>query len=256
MRPALAFPYHDPQGTMFAHLQAILPDLKAYFERAYICPPRDTRDHVDIMNQLAADEFFMIFPIDKPMQIGDHFAHLYRHAALAAHPDQAIHLCYLDRICFALEGEYRAPFLADVDSLTADDLPLIFQRSARAWGTHPQNYTDIEQFVTRIGRGLFGLDLDYAWCHIVVCAGQLRETMPLVRNRDLSMVAEMILRLQHRIHTRDVDWLAWEDPFILGRDGAELKRERENSLAETEKRLAYAFPMIDALTRFAKNGKK
>ena len=33
MKPALAFPFNDPDGTMFHHLQIILPDLKEHFER-------------------------------------------------------------------------------------------------------------------------------------------------------------------------------------------------------------------------------
>jgi hypothetical protein len=65
------------------------------------------------------------------------------------------------------------------------------------------------------------------------------------------MVAEMIFYLQDDIHTRDVDWLAWEDPFILSREAAELKCERENSLEETQKRLSYVLPMLETLTRLS-----
>ena len=79
--------------------------------------------------------------------------------------------------------------------------------------------------------------------------------MPLVKNPGLSMVAEMIFYLQKNIQTRDVDWLAWEDPFLLSRDPTELKHERENSLAETNKRLKYVGPMIETLTRLLKNGR-
>jgi hypothetical protein len=70
------------------------------------------------------------------------------------------------------------------------------------------------------------------------------------------MVAEMIYYMQEDIKTRDVDWLAWEDPFIFNRDAEELKREREQSLDETNKRLKYVLPMIEMLTRFSKNGRK
>jgi hypothetical protein len=84
----------------------------------------------------------------------------------------------------------------------------------------------------------------------------LREMMPRVRNPDLSMVAEMIFYLHDEIQTRDVDWLAWEDPFILSRDPTELKRERENSLAETKKRLNYVLPMIDTLTKLTSDGRR
>lgn len=254
MKPALAFPFNDPNGTMLHHLQAILPDLKGHFECAYISPPLSTWKNGNHIQQVEADDFFTIFPVDRQMQVGELFAYLYRSAAEAAAPDQLIHLCFLDRLAFALRTEFRSSFLADVDSLAAGDAPLIFQRSSAAWETHPQNYRELEGIVTTVGRNLFGKDLDYAWCHIVVRADQLREIMPHVRNPDLSMVAEMIFYLQDDIQTRVVDWLAWEDPFILGSDPDELKGERESSLAETHKRLAYVLPMIQTLTRLSQTG--
>ena len=256
MRPVLAFPFNDPNGTMFRHLQAILPDLKEHFDRAYICPPVSTQKHVDHIQQLQVDDFFTIFPADRTLQIGEHFAYLYQRAAEAAPPEQIVHLCYLDRLAFALEGEYRNLFLSDIDSLSSGDVPLIFQRSQKAWDTHPQNYRDLEGIVTTVGRHLFGRDLDYAWCHIAVGAGELREIMPLVKNPGLSMVAEMIFYLQENIKTRDVDWLAWEDPFIFSRDPMELKDERQKSIEETRKRLSYTVPMIETLTRLTANGRK
>jgi hypothetical protein len=248
MKPALAFPFNDPNGTMFSHLQAILPDLKEYFERAYVCPSSPARQHPDHMRWLQADDFFTIFNVERDMQIGELFAYLYQRAGETAHPDQIIHLCFLDRLSFALRGEYRAPFLVDMDSLSPSDVPLIFQRSQRAWETHPQNYREIEGMVTTVGRNLFGRDLDYAWCHLVVRAVELREIIPLVKDAGLSMVAEMIYYLQDTIQTREVDWLSWEDPFILQRDAAELKQQRKHSLEETYKRLSYALPMIQRLT--------
>jgi hypothetical protein len=256
LQPALAFPFNDPDGTMFHHLQAILPDLKGHFERAYLCPPLATQGHLDHMRSLQADAFFTIFPVEREMPVGEHFAYLYQRAAETAHPEQMIHLCYLDRLAFALEGNYRNSFLADIDSLSVSDAPLIFQRSQLAWETHPKNYREIEGIVTTVGRSLFGKELDYAWCHIVVSARQLREIIPLVKNPDLSMVAEMIFYLQSDIHIRDVDWLAWEDPFIFSREASGLKRERESSLDETRKRLKYVLPMIETLTRLSANGRR
>ena len=253
MKPALAFPYADPDGILFPHLQAILPDLKEHFERAYLCPPLSTFRHIEQVRQLQADNFFTIFPIERDMQLGEHFAYLYHRAAKMTHPDQIIHLCYLDRVAFALESEHRDAFLADIDSLSSTDVPIIFQRSEYAWDTHPQNYRQLEGIVTTIGKNLFGLDLDYAWCHIAVAAAQLCEVMPLVKNPDLSMIAEMIFYMQNNIKTRDVDWLAWEDPFIFSRPAEELKCERQNSLDETNKRLRYVLPMIETLTRLSRN---
>jgi hypothetical protein len=251
MKPALAFPFNDPDGMMFYHLQAILPDLKKHFGRAYICPSFSTLQSANHLQQLQTDDFFTIFHMERDMQIGELFAHLYQRTGETAHPDQIIHLCFLDRLAFALEGNYRDSFLADIDSLSVNNVPLIFQRSPLAWETHPQNYRDIEGIITTVGRHLFGRELDYAWCHIVVRAGQLREIMPRVENLGLSMVAEMIYYLQPHIQTREVDWLAWEDPFFLQRDTVELKCERENSLAETHKRLSYALPMTEMLTKLS-----
>lgn len=251
MKPVLAFPFHDPNGTMFPHLQDILPDLKSNFGRAYLTITNPTADcQTGNVTKLQADDFFKIYPIASELPVGKHFSYLYSQAALAAQPDEIMHLCYIDRLSFALETNYRDQFLADVNVLRPSDLPLIFHRSPQAWATHPKNYFELESLVTRIGENLFGQTLDFGWCHLVVRAGQLREIMSKIAHSGLSMVAEMILLLQPEIKTRDVDWLSWEDPFILGRDSAELKLERENSAEEIQKRLSYVLPMVDVLTKF------
>jgi hypothetical protein len=257
VRPALVFPFNDPDGAMFPFLQVILPDLKAHFDRGYVTIPKSTQERQPgNVRWLEQDEYFKIFSVSADAPAGDHFAFLYRQAARETHPDQILHLCYLDRLSFALCTEYRERFLADVDNLTAEHLPLIFHRSEWAWATHPKNYFELENFVTNIGQILFGQRLDYGWCHFVIQAKQLGKIMPLVKKPDISMVAEMIMHVQANVKTREVDWLAWEDPFILGRDAGELKKERENSLAETRKRLAYALPMVEMLTKFAMDGKE
>ena len=123
MLPSIVFPYHDPNGRLLLHLNAILPDLKAHFGRAYICPPPGTRQNAAIMAQLETDPFFTIFPVERQLKIGEHFKHLYLSAALSAEPDEMLHLAYVDRLSFALEGSHREQFLADVDALTLEDLP-------------------------------------------------------------------------------------------------------------------------------------
>ena len=69
-------------------------------------------------------------------------------------------------------------------------------------------------------------------------------------------IAYAVGNAQLDIKTKEVDWLAWEDPFILSRDPEELKHERENSLEETQKRLAYAMPMVETMVQFALGQKK
>ena len=147
------------------------------------------------------------------MQIGEHFGYLYKNAARAADPDEVIHLAFIDRSAFALQGPYREQYPRDVNSTGSADVPLIFQRSANAWQTHPKNYYKIESFVTTIGKILFGRPMNYAWRHLVVRASHLAE--------------------------------------ILSRDPEELKHARENSPEETHKRLSYALSMVHTLVQYA-----
>jgi hypothetical protein len=255
MKPALAFPYHDPDQTMLPRLQAALPDLKEHFDRAYYSPSPSTQAWLERDVSIFNDDFFTGFPSDEETLVGKRLAHLYQRTAETAPPAQPVHLCFPDRLTFALSGAHRESLLADVDSLSAEELPIIFQRSEYAWSTHPNGYRTIEGIVITAGKNLFGRELDYCWCHIAATAEQLGRIIPLVKNPDISMVAEIIYYLRDEIHTRDVDWLAWEDPFVFNRDADELRREREQSLAETQKRLAYVLPMIETLTRFAGNGR-
>jgi len=73
MRPALVFPFNDPDGILFPHLKSILPDLKRHFDRAYICPPLSTLQRVEQLAQLQPDDFFTIFPVDKTLSLGNTF---------------------------------------------------------------------------------------------------------------------------------------------------------------------------------------
>jgi hypothetical protein len=257
MLPALAMPFNDPDGKFFPHLEAILPDLKSHFARAYLTIPDETANlQAENVSRLTRDQFFYLYRIQSELPVGDHFSYLYTHAAMDAHPEQILHLCFLDRLAFALRTSHCEQFLADIDSLHPKELPLIFYRSEKAWASHPKNYFELEGFITTLGQKLFSKTLDYGWCHFVIQAKELREVMRQVRKHDLSLVAEMILHVQDHVKTRDVDWLAWEDPFILSRDAMELKAERENSLEETQKRLSYVIPMVDLLIKFSKNGNR
>ena len=253
MRPALVVPFHDPTGVMFRILTAKLPRLKQHVQHIYLSVQSDEwdKDHIRL---LQADDFFTLIQVERSLPLGDHFKALYTQAAAQADPQQVLHLCFLDRLTFALGTDYCDSFLADLDSLPPEDTPLIYHRSPKAWASHPDNYLALESFVTRIGETLFGKSLDYAWCHFVIRAGLLAEIMPKIQNHDLSMVAEIVLLTQDHIHTREVDWLAWEDPFLFSRDPVEFKREREANPQEVQKRLSYVIPMVEALARFSKRG--
>ena len=237
---------------MFPHLQAITPLLKENFSDAFLLVTASTRERCpESIRWLIEDPYYRLFLPEDRLFVGDQFATLYRQVSAKTPPDQQLHLCFLDRLVFALRTEHCAQFIADIHAASDETSPLIFQRSEKAWKTHPQNYFEVENFITTIGKSLFGKTLDYAWCHLVIRTNQLQEIMPRVKNSDMSMLAEMILLLQDNIKTKEVDWLSWEDPFLLSRDSDELKGEKECNQAETQKRLAYALPMLSTLMQFS-----
>jgi hypothetical protein len=82
-------------------------------------------------------------------------------------------------------------------------------------------------------------------------AEQLKRILPAIQSHDMSMMAELVLLCQDQINTLEVDWLAWEDPFILDCDPLALKHEREASAQETLKRLSYVLPMVERIIEFS-----
>jgi hypothetical protein len=248
MQPVIVMPMHDPAGRLFPHLAAVTPQLKTIFARAFVSVTSITsQTQARYIAQLEEDDFFQIIYHSFDLPVGDDFLGLYKNAAAGCHPNQVLHLCFIDRVAFALRSPHQAQFVTDVQAVRPEHTPLIFQRSVTAWDSHPRNYRELEQIVTRAGEFLFERSLDFAWCYLAVQAGQLQEVLSSVKNHDISMVAEIALGLKDRIQTRDVDWLAWEDPFIYSADPERLKQEREQSHKETRYRLAYIIPMLQLL---------
>lgn len=245
-QPIIVLPIHDPTGVLLPHLRAAAPALKALFSRALVSLSAATERHAEQAAFLHTDPFFQ--PSRQPEgPVGDAFLQLYAQAAALEPPDQLLHLAFPDRATYALLSEHREAFMADMRA--AAETPLLYQRSAAAWRSHPRYYRELEGMITRVGELLYGRALDFAWCHLALSAGQLRRILPLVRNHDMSVLAEMVLLLRDEITTREVDWLAWEDPLILGVDARQLKRERERNTDDVRKRLSYVLPMLQVLYR-------
>jgi hypothetical protein len=253
MRPNIVMPMADPKGILFPHLETVTDQLKALFEAAYVSiTPATQHAQGRDCEWLQSDSFFRVYEHPKQTTtIGDDFLPLYGYAAASSAPTQMLHLCYVDRVAYALQSEYKEQFCHDIRELGAGTLPLIFQRSTDAWQTHPQNYRELEQMVTRVGELLFGRSLDFAWCHLAIQAGELRRILPDIHARDFSFEAEMVLLMRDSVITKDVEWLAWEDPFIEEREAQALKAQREASIAETNKRLSYVVPMLQLLRQSA-----
>ena len=255
MLPVVVMPYHDPGGEMSPHLEAILPDLKQMFRRAFVGVTAATVAAQPVaVEWLSSDPFFGVTYQKPDTGVGEQFWALYTYAAAACAASEVLHLCFIDRVAYALETAHRAAFMRDVLAVQGIDTPLVFLRSEAAWDTHPQNYYDIEMMATRAGEWLFGKTLDFAWCHLAIRAGLLHAILPGVKNADMSMLAEMTLLVRDRLASVAVDWLAWEDPFLLSREATQLKIDRENSAQETLKRLAYITPTLTAIANSANDG--
>ncbi len=252
MKPAFVFPLHDPTGLLWDRLPAGLRVLEPLAGRIVVGLTAETAATVTgLVDWLKSQDWVEVVHVSASAPVGEQFHHLYAEAARLADPRQIMHLCFPDRLLFALAGDHRAQFLSDVLA-KGDDAPLLFERSAWAWSTHPRVYRDAEGLVTTLGRLLIGRELDFAWCHLAMSAQDLAECLPNVRRSDLSMMAELVWCVKDRIQTKAVDWLAWEDPFVLGCDGDALRAEREGSAAELDKRLSYVLPMLDVLASGAK----
>ncbi len=190
--------------------------------------------------------------LEDSVDVGDQFKALYQYAVQQSKPTKVLHLAFPDRLVFALQSaEHREGYLGDLDEITEDDLPLLFQRSQKAWATHPATYQELEGIATRVGEMLFGRQLDFGWCYMVIHAGQLGETLPGITTTGLSVLAEILIPLRERVTVRSADWLAWEDPFITGEDPGLLAAQREECTGDHLKRLSYVIPILQLLAQTA-----
>lgn len=248
MKTILVTLAHDPQGLLLPHLQVIAPQLKQLFDQAFLSIGPVTRARqAQAIDHLAQDPFFTFVEHTTDLPVGEDLRQLYAYAAQQVPSDAILHLCFVDRVIFALRSEQHEAFANDMRTLQTDQTPLLYQRSEWAWAAHPINYRRLEAMVTDVGEMLYGRRFDFAWCHLAVQAGQLQEALTEVTKSDFSVCAELVLWLKDSLATKDVDWLTWEDPFLLQREGQQLKSEREADPKETRKRLHYVLPMLQVL---------
>jgi hypothetical protein len=245
---ALVFPFHDPNNIETKLLKEILPILKENFDGAFVSvTPKTVVSNPESVEFLKGENFFKIYLNQEGLTIGEHFMAGYRLAVENSEPSQVLQICTSDRLAFALLNGYREEFLADMRESAHEQSPTLFLRSKKAWTTHPQNYYAAEAMVSRAGEIMFGRFLDFTWCHLALSAGRLKELLPKLTAKDLVITSQLIFELKDVVNTKEVDWLSWEDPFVLGKDAAEFKTERENDPKETEKRLNYVMPEISYL---------
>ena len=249
MHADIVLPLHDPEGLVLPHLQTITPILQENFGRVLACTTEQTREQQpDLLEWFMEDPFYELLHLEGHLQVGDQFRALYGFASRQCAPETVLHLAFPDRLAYALLADgHRQGYLADLDAITPDDLPLLFHRSEQAWASHPATYRELEGMTTRVGKMLFNRELDFGWCYMAIRAGQLGKVIAASYSTGLSVLAEILLPLREEINVKEVDWLAWEDPFITGREPQELLSERNNSIADNLKRLSYVVPILNLL---------
>ncbi len=245
---------HDPGGGTLRALQKCTPALKKLFQTTCLSLTTPTLEsQPELCAFFREDEYFQVFVPDH-IPVGNHtvgkqFRSLYRWSLERLPQDMLVHLAFPDRVSFALLTSHAGAFSESISSLQPAHTPLIFHRSEAAWVTHPATYSRLEQMVSQAGEMLLGKWLDFAWAHIAVQADRLSQALEQTHRDDWSFVAELVLRLEPGVQTMDVDWLAWEDPFILGVDADQLRQERENDPAETRFRMSYVVAMLELLSK-------
>ena len=248
MAPVLVLPFHDPSGALLAQLATITGTLRQFFAHTFLSlSPITEQRHAPQLHQLYRDPFFIINTNAANTLPGDHYRAAYTNAIAHCHPDQQLHLCDVDKLAAVLQSHYRAQFLTDITATADTRMPILFQRSPQAWASYPQPYREIEQIAINLGHYLFHRSFGFAWSYMIIRSAHLQAILPQLQQRTFGLLAEMVLLLHSNLQTHDVDWLFWEDPFIEARDPDELRREREASVQETQKRLKGNAPIIRLL---------
>ncbi len=246
----VTFPYYDPTAKYNESLRRQLPVLKSAFNSIClsIVPPT-TKENGHFVRYLQ-EQGCLTFQNAPGTQHGAHSREALRLAVNRARVDESIYFGFADRILFALETNFRESFLRDLGSFQSQAY-VLFERSEAAWETHPANFREIEEMVSRMFEFMHGQSIDLMPCGFVFS----RATAELILSQSTSASTEVwgewvLLALKNKIPiTREkVDWLAWKDPYWEGIEPDKLKRSRDASQQETIKRIRMNVPAMLMLT--------
>jgi hypothetical protein len=245
---AVILPLHDPSGRLFELIWEYLPELKTIYSRAFVSlSPATETLQIDNISRLQADPFFMLVKNIPGTLCGDHFLAGYTLAVNNISPDTMLHSCDLDKIAHTLSGKHRGTYLADIQWANHQRAPVLFQRSETAWKTFPEHYRTIEYFAIDTGKLLFNKYYDFACSHFAMPAQTLQQLLPGVKGHGFEILLEIILAVREQLITKNVDWLEWEDPFVLQVDANTLREQRDRDPQEYKKRLVYIIPFLQIL---------
>jgi hypothetical protein len=246
----LTFPYHDPSGTYNEVFRRQLPALQDAFSTLCISATALTAEQngtfVDQLEQAGC----LVTRHEPGSALGEHFCEALRLAVRASRADSGVYFGFIDRILYAFESEWKSPFLADLEA--CQELPLVtFERTHYAWSTHPDNYREVEQMVSRLGVWLLGTNVEFGLCGLALQTQTAATLLAHSTSPSMEILGEwMLLAAKHGIPiaAKQVDWVLWEDPYWEGVPHGQLKAEREQSAEETIRRIRMNVPFMLLLT--------
>jgi len=248
-RMILTMPYYDPQGIHNRVFRRQLDMLQSLFNHIFIAEIWPTaRDNTAFLAYLA-DRGCHVSAGAPSAPFGLPALEALRRACEDEASSEPIFYGFLDRLLFSLESPWRQELLSDV-SRHAAAACVVFQRSAAAWATHPDNYRESEQMVSRMLQWLCGRAIELSPGAFIFSRQTAQTLAGQSTCRTPAIWGEWVLLALKNgipIDTPAVDWLAWEDPFWEQADPAQLKRAREGSRDETIKRIQWNAPLMAML---------
>lgn len=240
------FPYHDPEGTLFPILESKLDSLGRIFSALCIsATPQTVQEQPELLRSLERRGCTVLRNQEGTM-VGDH----YRGAlGLALSQDDThIYFGFIDRTLFAL-AKYTETFLLDMEAFQGD-VPVLFDRTEKAWKTHPKNYREIEVAINVLAKYYFKREVECLNCGMIIPHNIAKQVLPQSQASGFSAGLEWMLLFEllgYGSLSQKVDWLSWEDPYIEHSEASLLKQEREESPKEHWKRIKANGPCIELL---------
>lgn len=242
----LAAPYHDPDGCYNSVFQELLSQLKRNFTHITLSVTPSTKENNYEFLQFLEKNGVYIFYNKQRSSVSNHSINALR-TAFEGSKDK-IFFGFIDRILYSLALN-RQDFINSLGSAKEESC-VIFQRSEKAWSTHPDNYRQVEKMVSGMLQLLAGKDLELNPCAFLFDVKTAKTLVDQSKTQGWSIWGEWVLLiLKNRIpYTAiNVDWLSWEDPFWEKEELPVLKSRKESSPEETLKRLQMNLPIANLL---------
>lgn len=240
------FPYHDPEGTYNEVFRRQMAHLKAAFDSICVSiSPLTVERNADFVAYLEAQGCHL-FRNPPGSRLGDHLRQALHLAVDQAQDRRPIFYGFIDRILFTFDTGWRERVLQDLRQCQSRAC-VIFERTPFAWDTHPTNYREIEQMVSRSGEWLYGAFIEWTLCGLLLSPATASSVIAQSTSPTMEVLGEWLLlaiKNDVTIATKKVDWALWEDPYWEQVDAEVLKQQRERSSEETIKRLKMNAPFM------------